>query len=947
MYAERRPTSFAAAGPSRRRISAGPSTSSRPAGFTPQPPPASARGGLSYPGSRQATTATAATPHSLVSTDVPKTAGIRAVDASLGGLNVRIANRIIVTTTLQRALAVDALIAGFDVCLPANLLATCVGKIVYIWRLDTLTIQQKFGRNTGSVHRENIRDCRFDPKGALLVTGADDMRVVIWNVKTSKAEKVIEAHKGIIYQVRFSEDSKLVYSCGDDGRVQVWNWRTGTLVHTFIRHPTSIRCLDLTPARLITGRADGHASAWDTTHEVLIDSIAPEPHWPEKETRTPEDIDERARHTGAILAVKASANGRLLATGSGDWTAKVWNVTSWGRDWEGVCAEIEEGRKQEQKMDDMIRLDEDDPMFQAQMLAGDMHGYKIGDAPITLGYHGDLLFTYRHDGPVLSVCFNNTSSMLITGSTDATCRLWSTRRGDLLFQINVPAPVTAIHVGEGGDMCCVCQNRVLFFDIKTNAKDEDLPDYWQRRSMERLIEESLDDETRAAIRSARAEGHAAQGQPPGVEGRVMSAEDAELVEGLVEEMKEGVETTRVTIAELHSLIKHGLVAPSFLKTLVEQFPSVDPAVLESNMKRKEIPPQTLLRLLLRTPYHPRDIFTALASTHADALFDMIRQGKPIDEALAGMGFKKLDQKTLTARGGLGGGGGRGLGAGTGGAEDGGVYLNLRDFRPRRRGAYPPSDPRHGYARPGQNMPSYLGPARDIYSDGMRYENEYDEDEEAYLLEEEMRAARMGAAGAMPRGKVLHFIPSEQMKLLRDFQANRDLKPIFLRDLVLDLSPDAGYPNFTTADETRDNRPMIAHRTVGQSGIRFNDMSTFGRMTRSKLAQRGGWGRQHDMHDFNLQNLPLPLDLRPGRAGGSSSRTLFQPSRYVRARGLNISFQPRQYGGQQGGQRLRGHVYAQPIVMRHARGREARPQQFIVGKSISMRESNIDEEGEEM
>ncbi|KAI9094643.1 hypothetical protein DFS34DRAFT_237700 [Phlyctochytrium arcticum] len=116
-------------------------------------------------------------------------AGIRAVDASLGGQNIRIARRMIVTTTLKRSLALDVAITSFDVCLHANMLATCMGKMVYLWALDTLTVLQKFGRTTGSVHRENIRDCKFNLAGTLLATCGEDKRIVIWNLKTNRSQK--------------------------------------------------------------------------------------------------------------------------------------------------------------------------------------------------------------------------------------------------------------------------------------------------------------------------------------------------------------------------------------------------------------------------------------------------------------------------------------------------------------------------------------------------------------------------------------------------------------------------------------------------------------------------------------------------------------------------------------------------------------------------------------
>ena len=102
----------------------------------------------------------------------------------------------------------------------------------------------------------------------------------------------------------------------------------------------------------------------------------------------------------------------------------------------------------------------------------------IGEVPITPGFHSELLFTLRHDSHVLAVAFNQKSeyalnstdaeplsnekcSIVATGSSDATIRLWSAKRGILLFQINTPSPVMGIQFDDLDQVICICENRVL------------------------------------------------------------------------------------------------------------------------------------------------------------------------------------------------------------------------------------------------------------------------------------------------------------------------------------------------------------------------------------------------------------------------------------------------------------------------------------------------------
>ena len=77
---------------------------------------------------------------------------------------------------------------------------------------------------------------------------------------------------------------------------------------------------------------------------------------------------------------------------------------------------------------------------------------------------------------------------MVTGSLDCTCRIWNAGTGILLFQINVPSPVYKIHVDDDYVMTCICQNRILVFQIKIALKESDLPIAYLSKSMD--VEES-------------------------------------------------------------------------------------------------------------------------------------------------------------------------------------------------------------------------------------------------------------------------------------------------------------------------------------------------------------------------------------------------------------------------------------------------------------------------
>ncbi len=80
---------------------------------------------------------------------------------------------------------------------------------------------------------------------------------------------------------------------------------------------------------------------------------------------------------------------------------------------------------------------------------------------------------------MLCAAFSTNSDLVVTGSLDSTVRIWSSRRGEPLFQINIPDPVTCIKLDYHDRLYCNCANRMLIFKIKPLFKEADLPNYWQ------------------------------------------------------------------------------------------------------------------------------------------------------------------------------------------------------------------------------------------------------------------------------------------------------------------------------------------------------------------------------------------------------------------------------------------------------------------------------------
>ncbi len=69
-------------------------------------------------------------------------------------------------------------------------------------------------------------------------------------------------------------------------------------------------------------------------------------------------------------------------------------------------------------------------------------------------------------------------SILASGGSDYSVRLWSMKRGDLLFQINTPELVNTIIIDENESLYVASAQRLLVFQIRAHAKEDELPPAW-------------------------------------------------------------------------------------------------------------------------------------------------------------------------------------------------------------------------------------------------------------------------------------------------------------------------------------------------------------------------------------------------------------------------------------------------------------------------------------
>ncbi|KAJ3212752.1 hypothetical protein HDU82_007133 [Entophlyctis luteolus] len=345
-----------------------------------------------------------------------------------------------------------------------------------------------------------------------------------------------------------------------DEHIKTSQGQSGYILLSYLKHPAAVKCAALFPERtdkIFCGRTDGTITVWDLSVKGIVENILPDPDWihegEEQSLVGWYGIDKH--HSGAIMAIAISPNGKYLATAATDHTTKLWGVTSFMKNVEQIQSELQEASKQSRKLDQCINVFDD--VYDAQIRLNEFSGLRIGEVPIPTGYHADIIFTFQHDSTVLCVTFNAASEL------DA-------------YQISsvFMSPIS-------NEMYAVCQNRVLIFNYHAKDNEDELPDTGV------LLPERFftgDSSTKQTPEQKEVKGDI-------VDKETLAVQKTSLVFSFISGFAHI--QTDMTIGDLKQLISHGLVLPSFLDTLLSQFSNIDSEKLFYNMKKADMsaPPE--------------------------------------------------------------------------------------------------------------------------------------------------------------------------------------------------------------------------------------------------------------------------------------------------------------------------------------------------------------------
>jgi WD40 repeat protein len=174
-----------------------------------------------------------------------------------------------------------------------------------IWDLARGT---EVGRLKGG--SDEIKDVAAAPDGRHWAVAMKDASIRLWDGVTMKEVGCLQGHTGSVrclaYAPRQANGRQLLVSGSWDSTVRVWDVAAGREVCCFSGHDGGVHWLAVAPAGQAVLSVAGEVRIWSLTGRSAGGT----------------DPD----HQGPLVCDALSADGRLIATGARDFTARVWDV---------------------------------------------------------------------------------------------------------------------------------------------------------------------------------------------------------------------------------------------------------------------------------------------------------------------------------------------------------------------------------------------------------------------------------------------------------------------------------------------------------------------------------------------------------------------------------------------------------------------------------------------